>query len=75
MQPDTGDVIVGRESEGVGTFVLGSFAARRQCLVRCRDEAMAQALALAKRLHARAWIANGDDTFRLLGSFKRAKGS
>ena len=36
-----------------------------------RDEAVAQALAFAKRQRVRAWFAKGTDEFVLLGTFRK----
>lgn len=41
-----------------------------QFIVRTRDEAVSQAVEFAKRQRVRAWFANGDDTFVLLGTFR-----
>jgi hypothetical protein len=39
--------------------------------LRTRDEAVAQALAFAKRQHVRAWFTNGADELALLGTFRK----
>jgi hypothetical protein len=50
--------------------VLGTPLSPDQFTLRTRDEAVAQALAYAKRQHVRAWFAKGDDDFVLLGTLR-----
>jgi hypothetical protein len=71
MLPSDGDVIVQTCGDPDSGFVLGSYVAPTQFVVRGRAEAMSQAVTLAKHLHARAWLAEGDAGVTLLGSFRR----
>jgi hypothetical protein len=70
VQPDDDDVVI-RAKPGNPTtvFVLGTSSAPNQLQVRSRDEAVAQALAFAKRQKVRAWF-EGDKDFVLLGTFR-----
>ena len=68
--PDNTDVVV-RQKSGNPTAVLGTPSAPAQFQVRTRDKAVAQALAFAKHQHVRAWFANDDDDFVLLGTFRQ----
>ena len=69
--PDSDDVVV-RQSRGNPSivYVLGTPSAPDQFVLRTRDEAVSQAVAFARRQRVRAWFANGDDTFMLLGTFR-----
>jgi hypothetical protein len=49
----------------------GTPSAPEQFILRTRDEAVSHALAFAKRHHVRAWFANEDDEFVLLGTFRK----
>ena len=71
VHPDSDDVVV-RQKHGNPSIVylLGTPSAPDQFIVRTRDEAVSQAVAFAKRQRVRAWFANGDDTFVLLGTFR-----
>jgi hypothetical protein len=71
VHPDSDDVVV-RQKHGNPSIVylLGTPAAPDQFMLRTRDEAVSQAVAFAKRHRVRAWFANGDDTFVLLGTFR-----
>ena len=71
VNPDSDDVVV-RQKHGNPSIVylLGTPSAPDQFIVRTRDEAVSQAVAFAKRQRVRAWFANGDDTFVLLGTFR-----
>ena len=68
--PDNTDVVVWQKS-GNPTAVLGTLSAPAQFQVRTRDKAVGQALAFAKHQHVRAWFANDDDDFVLLGTFRQ----
>lgn len=69
--PDKNDVVI-RQRHGNPSivFVLGTPSTPDQFILRTRDEAVSQALAYAKRQHAGAWFAKGDDDFVLLGTFR-----
>ena len=67
--PEDGDIVVRKEQrEGTLVYALHTAPGADQYLLRNRDEAVAQALAFAKRQHVRAWCA--DDEFVLLGTFR-----
>jgi hypothetical protein len=69
-RPDDDDVVVRQERGNPAVvYILGTPSTPAQFQVRTRDEAVAQALAFAKRQHVRAWFGDGDD-FVLLGSFR-----
>jgi hypothetical protein len=69
--PDKNDVVIRRKHGNPSTVcVLGTPSSPDQFTLRTRDEAVAQALAYAKRQHVRAWFAKGDDDFVLLGTFR-----
>ena len=70
--PDEDDVVVRQKSGNPGViFVLGTPPAPDQLTLRTRDEAVAQALAFAKRQHVRAWFTNGGNELVLLGTFRK----
>jgi hypothetical protein len=68
--PEDGDIVVRQKSGKPSVYVLGIPSAPAQFQVRTRDEAVAQALAFAKRQQVRAWFTKGDDEFVLLGTFR-----
>jgi hypothetical protein len=69
--PNKNDVVIRRKHGNPSTvYVLGTPSSPDQFTLRTRDEAVAQALAYAKRQHVRAWFAKGDDDFVLLGMFR-----
>jgi hypothetical protein len=69
--PDKNDVVIRQKHGNPSTvYVLGTPSSSNQFTLRTRDEAVAQALAYAKRQHVRAWFAKGDDDFVLLGTFR-----
>jgi hypothetical protein len=67
--PDSDDVLI-RQKPPSTDYLLGTFSAPDQFILRTRDEAVSQAVARAKRQYVRAWYANGDDDFVLLGTFR-----
>jgi hypothetical protein len=70
--PEDGDVVVRQKRGNPSTvYLLGTPSAPDQFTLRTRDEAVSQALAFAKRQQVRAWFANGDDEFVLLGTFRK----
>ena len=72
LAPGEGDVIVRQKHGNPSTvYLLGTPSAPEQFILRTRDEAVSQALAFAKRQQVRAWFANGDDEFVLLGTFRQ----
>ena len=71
LNPETGDVVIRQKRGSPSTvYLLGTRSAPDQFMLRTRDEAVSQALAFARREHVRAWLANGDDTFVLLATFR-----
>ena len=68
--PDKNDVVI-RQKHGnpSAVYLLGTPSSPDQFALRTRDEAVSQALAYAKRQHARAWFTKDDD-FVLLGTFR-----
>jgi hypothetical protein len=71
VHPNQDDVVVRRRAHDTGvTFVLGTPPAPEQFTLRTRDEAVARALAFAKRQHVCAWLASGSDEPVLLGTFR-----
>jgi hypothetical protein len=72
VRPDQDDVVVRRKAGDPGVFfVLGTPPAPEQFTLRTRDEAVAHALAFAKRQRVCAWFANCGDEFVLLGTFRK----
>jgi hypothetical protein len=69
--PEDGDVVVRQKRSNPSTvYLLGTPSAPDQFILRTPEEAVSQALAFAKREQVRAWFANGDDDFVLLGTFR-----
>jgi len=72
VHPDQDDVVIRRQAGSRGViFVLGTPAAPEQYILRTRNEAVAQALAFAKRQRVGAWFANGGDEPVLLDTFRK----
>ena len=72
LLPNQDDVVVRQKGGNPGViFVLGTPPAPEQFTLRTRDEAVARALAFAKRQHVCAWFANGGDELVLLGTFRK----
>lgn len=71
LNPEDGDVVIRQKHGNPSTvYLLGTRSAPDQFMLRNRDVAVSQALAFARRDAVRAWFANGDDTFVLLGTFR-----
>lgn len=70
--PDNDDVVV-RQRRGNPhvVYVLGTSATPGQLTVPTREDAVARAIAFARRQRLRAWFDNGDGTFLLLGTFRK----
>lgn len=69
--PDNDDVVVRQMPGNLSTaYLLGTPAAPDQFILRTRDEAVSQALAYAKHRHVQAWLAEDDEDFVLLGTFR-----
>jgi len=72
LAPDNDDVIVREKRSNPKTvYLLGTPSAPDQFILPTRGEAVAQATAFAKRQGVRAWFANGDHDFVLLGTFRK----
>ena len=71
IRPDHDDVVV-RQRRGNPhvVYVLGAPTTPDQFSLRTREEAVAQAVAFARRQSVRAWFDKGDNTFLLRGTFK-----
>jgi hypothetical protein len=71
ISPDGNDVVIRQKHGNPSTvFLLGTPAAPDQFILRTRDQAVSQALAYARQQRVRAWFANGDADFVLLGTFR-----
>jgi hypothetical protein len=72
LRPDEDDVVI-REKRGnpSSRYVLGTPSAPDQFAVRTRDAAVSQALSFARQQGVRAWFANADHEFALLGTFRK----
>ena len=69
--PEDGDIVVREEKrEGTPVYVLRTAPGADQILVHPCDEAMARALACARRQHVRAWLTTGGHDFVLLEDFR-----
>lgn len=69
--PDADDVVVRqRRSNPDFVYVLGTPRTPEQFLVHNYDDGVRRAIAFAGRRHVRAWFDEGDDTYRLLGTFR-----
>jgi hypothetical protein len=74
--PEDGDIVVREEKRG-GTlvYVLHTAPGADQYEFRRREEGIAQAVALAKREHVRAWLTDEGYDFVLLEDFGEANRS
>ena len=52
-------------------YLLGTPTTPDQFSLRTREEAVTQAIAFARRQRVRAWFDKGDDSFLLLGTFRK----
>lgn len=69
--PDNNDVVVRQKAGNPSTiYLVGTPASPDQFIVRTRDEAVEKALSFAKHQCVRAWFANDNDGFVLLGAFR-----
>jgi hypothetical protein len=69
ITPEDGDVVIEQEQrDGQQVYVLRTFPGRDQYLLRSRQEAVAKAVAFAKRQHVRAWFSDSRDSFTLVES-------
>ena len=68
---EDGDIVVRQvEREGTLVYVLHTAPGVGQYLLRTREQAVAQALAFAKRQHVRAWLTDEQNDFVLLEDFR-----
>ena len=74
-RPSQDDVLVRQRRGNPRTvYLLGTPSAPDQLIGPTRDEAVAQALAFAKRQRVRAWCDQGNGSFILLGTFRSLGG-
>ena len=68
-QPDTGDIVIRQErGDPAGIYYLLGTPATPECVIaHTLQEAVSQALTIAKRHGVRAWLTTGND-FVLLGA-------
>jgi hypothetical protein len=72
LNPSNDDVVIhARRGNSNVAYLLGTPATPDQLSFRSREKAVTRAVAFAKRQRVRAWFANGDDTYLLLGTFTR----
>jgi hypothetical protein len=73
-RPDDDDVVVRQERGDASTvYVLHRAFRPDQLIVRTRDEAVAQALAFAKRAQVAAWFTSDEHDFVLLGTCRKVE--
>jgi hypothetical protein len=71
ITPQDEDIVVRQEQlEGTITYVLHTAPGPDQYTLRSRDEAVAQAVTVAKREHVRAWLTDEGYDFVLLEDFR-----
>lgn len=76
ITPEDGDVVIQQEQrDGQQVYVLRTVPGRDQYLLHSRQEAVARAVAYAKRQCVRAWFSDGRDSFTLVGSSSPSKGA
>ena len=69
--PEDGDIVIRYEQRnGTPVFLLHTAPGPDQFVVRTQEAALAQAVAFATRQHVRVWIADGDDTCRIVDDFR-----
>jgi len=69
--PENGDIVVREEKRGgKRVYVLHIAPGADQYLLRSREEAVAQAVAFAKRECVRAWLTDEGYDFTLLEDFR-----
>ena len=68
--PEDGDIVVREEKRGTLVYVLHTAPGADQYEFRSREEGTAQAVALAKREHVRAWLTDEGYDFVLLEDFR-----
>jgi len=71
MTPQDKDIVVRQEQrEGTIMYVLHTAPGPDQYVLRSRDEAVARAVAFAKREHVRKWLTDEGYDFVLLEDFR-----
>ena len=71
LNPEDGDIVVREEQrESKVVYVLHTAPGADQYVLRSRKDAVAQACAVAKHEHVRAWVTDGDYDFTLLEDFR-----
>jgi hypothetical protein len=71
---EDGDVVIRRKTQdGRQVYVLHTAPGPDQYFVRSREEALTQAVTVAKHRYVRAWLTDGDDDFVLLEDFRAAQ--
>jgi hypothetical protein len=74
--PEDGDVIIHAiPRNGRSVFALRSEPGPEQCIYDTRDEAIDQALMVARRESVRVWFVDGDDACQLLKDFRMRRKS
>jgi hypothetical protein len=69
--PQDKDIVIRQEQrEGTIMYVLHTAPGPDQYVLRSRDEAVARAVAFAKREHVRAWLTDEGYDFVLLEDFR-----
>ena len=69
--PQDGDIVIRRQRrEGMVVYVLHIAPGPDQYLVRSRDEAVRQALKLARHAKVSAWLTQDGDACELLEGFR-----
>ena len=69
--PQDKDIVIRQEQrEGTIMYVLHTAPGPDQYVLRSRDEAVAQAVTVAKREHVRAWLTDEGYDFVLLEDFR-----
>ena len=71
LAPEDGDIVVRQEMrDGMLVYVLHTAPRADQYLLRTREEAVAQAVAFARREQVRAWLTDEGYDFVLLEDFR-----
>jgi hypothetical protein len=75
LTPEDGDIVIQEHSseEGTVVYILHTAPGPDQYVLRSRHDAVAQAVAVAKRQAVRAWLADDGCDFQLLEDFRIAE--
>ena len=78
VRPVDGEALIDAALDGLvqnldphTVYLLGTPTTPDQFSLRTREEAVTQAIAFARRQRVRAWFDKGDDSFLLLGTFRK----